>query len=462
MWGDEAMKRAVAALIALALMSCGALAEERSFAVNRERLSDIYAWNGALLTEPGTYLSIYSVTSGKTPAEEELFAAQSAQVELPEGQDYAPPRYALLDAQGRQLTDFLYESIDYSPDGDALIYSVGGLFGAMSRTLEELVPAAYDAVSPDGDGGFLLVSHEESDTPQLLYMPAGGEPEPTGVRARFYSNTLTGGFISAYGENGLYGFLTPQGRWAVKPKFDWAQNFLNGYAIAKEKGKTGIIDTAGKWIVKPSYDDDRGFLQGGEVALLMRGTRAFLVRPSDGKQLFSLRMSKDGYVIGSDTRALFVVVDKKKATLYNTAGERLFALDDRFSFDLWGDAPENRVLATASSDCALYDLSGREVLNAQGLYYLDGWDNRTLYVVSRFKTRLIQYEGSDPYEEAIYGTYRCGVVDSDGNSVLPVLYRQLYMLIPGRYYVEDAQRWGVIDAEGKWIVSGSLYDQLMD
>lgn len=456
------MKRAVAALIALALLSCGALAEERSFAFNREQVSDIYSWDGALLTEPGTYLSIYSVTNGQTRAEDELFAAQSTHVELPEGQDYAPPRYALLDAQGRQLTDFLYESIDYSPAGDALIYSIDGQFGAMSRSLEELVPAAYDAVSPDGEGGFLLVSHEESDAPPLLYMPEGGEPEPTGVNARFYSNSMIGGFISAYGENGLYGFLTPEGRWAVKPKFDWAQNFVNGYAIVKEKGKTGIIDTDGKWAVKPSYDDDRGFLNGGEVALMMRGTRAFLVRPSDGKQLFSLRLSKDGYVIASDTRALFVVVDKKKATLYNTAGERLFALDDRFSFDLWGDAPEDRVLATSSSECTLFDLSGNEVLKAQGLYYLDTADGRALYIASRFKTRTIQYDGSDPYEEAIYGTYRCGVVDSGGNSVLPVLYRQLYMLIPGRYYAEDAERRGVIDAEGKWIVSGSLYDQLMD
>lgn len=456
------MKKAVAALIALALMSCGALAEERSFALNRERLSGIYSWDGTLLTEPGAYLSIYSVTGGKTPAEEELFAAQSANVELPEGQDYVQPRYALVDARGRQLTDFLYDYIDYSPAGDVLIYSIEGRVGAMTRTLEELVPAAYDAVSPDGEGGFLLATYDESDTSQLLYKPAGGEPGATGVKARFYTNSLAGGFICAYGENGLYGYLTPQGRWAIKPRFEWAQNFVNGYAIVREKGKVGIIDVKGRWSVKPSYDNDRGFLQNGEVALLMRGTRAFLIRPSDGKQLFSFRMSKDGYVVCSETRGLFAVVDQKKATLYTVDGEILFTLDDRYSFDLWSDAPEDRVLASSASDCILYDLLGREVLTAQGLYFLDTWDGRALYAISRFKTRLVQYEGTDPYEEAIYGTYRSGLVDSDGNSVLPVLYKQLYMLVPGRYYAEDAQRWGVIDAEGKWLVSGSLYDELMD
>jgi len=324
------------------------------------------------------------------------------------------------------------------------------------------VPAVYDAVSPDGEGGFLLASNEGSDTPQLFYMPAGGEPEPTGVKAQIYSNSLANGFILAYGENGRYGYLTPQGKWAIKPRFEWAQNFVNGYAIVREKGKVGIIDTRGRWRVKPSYDNDRGFLQNGEVALMMRGTRAFLIRPSDGKQLFSFRMSKDGYVVCSETRGLFAVVDQKKATLYTVDGEILFTLDDRYSFDLWSDAPEDRVLASSASDCILYDLSGREVLTAQSLYYLDTWDGRALYAISRFKTRLVQYEDTDPYEEAIYGTYRSGLVDSDGNSVLPVLYKQLYMLVPGRYYAEDAQRWGVIDAEGKWVVSGSLYDELMD
>jgi hypothetical protein len=457
------MKKAVAVLIALALMSCGALAEERSFALNREQGSDVYAWDGAQLTQSDAYFSIYSVTNGKTAPEDELFAAQSANQSLPEDSDYIAPRYALLDWKGKQLTDFLYDSIDYDPSGDVLIYAIDGLFGAMTRSLQELFPCEYDSVMADGEGGFLLVTHSDVDAPPVLHMDKGGKPVPTGVNARFYWGSLTDGLCAAVDENGAYGFLNGQGQWAIKPKYEWVQNFSADYAIVRQKNKSGIIDKTGKWTVKPTYDEDRGLLSDGSIAVLMRGTRAYFVRPSDGKPLFSIRLSKDGYVSTGYVKPMIAVTDKGKSTLYDATGKKILSLDDSYSFDLWSAQPDDRLLATSVSAGVLMDLSGKTLFKGQGLSFLDTVDGQTLYTSSRFKTRMVQYQGEDnPVEESVYETYRYGMVDSDGKTLLPMIYRQLYPLITGRYYVQDAQRWGVIDQTGKWIVSGSLYGQLMD
>ncbi len=456
------MKKAVALLIALALMSCGALAE-RSFVLNRDQGSDIYTWDGAQLTQSNTYLSIYSVTDDKTAPEDELFAAQSAGQALPEDGDYVAPHYALLDAAGAQLTDFLYDSFQYDSSADVLIYSIDGLSGAMTRSLHELVPCKYDAVVPDGEGGFVLDAHSEADAPQVLHMVKGGVPKPTGVYARFYWGNLTEGLCSAVDEDGYYGFLNGQGQWAVKPKYEWAQNFTGGYAIVREKGKAGVIDITGKWAVKPIYDDDRGMLPDGSAAVMMRGTRAYVVRPSSGKQLFSIRLTKDGYVSTGPAKPVIAVTDKGKSTLYSATGKKILSLSDSYSFDLWSTQPEDRLVATSTGAGVLMDLSGKTLYTSQGLNYMDTLNGRTLYTSARYKTRMVQYQGYDkPYEEPIYQTYRYGVVDSDGNELLPMIYRQLYPLISGRYYAQDAQRWGVIDQTGKWIISGSLYDQLMD
>lgn len=457
------MKKAVAVLILLAVLSCGALAEGRSFALNREQGSDIYAWDGSQLTRTGVYFSIYSVTNGETAPEDELFAAQSAKQTLPEDSDYAAPRYALLDQSGRQLTDFLYDGVDYDPSCDALIYSIDGLYGAMTRSFKTLVPCAYDAVLADGEGGFLLVSHSDADAPSVLHMAKGASPKPTGVNARFYMGNLSEGLCSAIGENGLYGFLNPKGRWAIKPKYDYVQNFTGGYAIVRENNRTGVIDKAGKWRVKPTYDDDRGMLPDGSAALLMRGLRAFIVRPSDGKQLFTIRTTQDGYVSSGYVKPMFVVTDKGKVTLYNANGTKILSLDDRYSFDLWSAQPDDRLIATSIKEGLLLDLSGNTIYKGQGLNYLDTVDGRTLYSTSRFKTRMVQYQGVDePSEEPVYATYRYGIMDSNGQELTPMVYTQLYRLINGRYYAQDAQRWGVIDDTGKWIVSGSIYEQLMD
>lgn len=457
------MKKAVALVLALALLSCGALAEERSFALNRDWTSDIYTWDGERLTLPETYISIYSITDGKTAPEEELFAAQSAKQELPKDGEYASSRYAILDWEGNLLTDFKYDSVEFSPSADALVYSIGGLFGAMTRSLQELVPCKYDAVAPDGEGGFVMVAHSSASAPNVLHMFRGGKPKATGVKARFYWGGVTEGLLSANDAEGYYGFLNGQGHWAIKPAFEWAQSFTGGYSIVRQKGKTGVIDKTGKWTVKPTYDDDRGLLSDGSAAILLRGTRAYFVRPSDGKPLFSLRLSKDGYVTIGPEKNVIAVTDKGKSTLYDNQGKVLLSLTDSYSFDLWSTQPEDRLLATTYNAGLLMDMKGKKLYEGQGLNYLDTVGGRALYTASRYKTHMVKYQGDDKaYEEPIYETYRYGIVDSDGKALLPMVYRLLYQLIPGRYFAQDAQKWGVIDPDGKWIVSGSVYDQLMD
>lgn len=457
------MKKVVALVIALALLRCGATAQERSFALNRDWNSDIYAWNGEQLTQPDTYLSIYSVTDGQTAPENELYAAQSAKQALPEPGEYAYPRYAILDWKGNRLTDFLYDSVNYSPSGDALTYSIDGLVGAMTRSLEDLVPCKYDAVAPDGEGGFLLVAHSNANAPSVLHMAKGGKPKATGVKARFYWGGMSEGLLSATDANGYYGFLNGQGHWVIKPRFEWAQSFSGGYSIARQKNKTGIIDKTGRWTVKPTYDDDRGLTPDGSAAILLRGTRIYFVRPSDGKPLFSLRLTKNGYASTGPAKPLIAVTDKGKSTLYDAKGKAIVSLPDSYSFDLWSAQPEDRLLATSYNVGLLMDMSGKTLYRGQGLNYLDTVDGRTLYTASRFRTRMVRYAGDDKeYEEPIYETCRYGIVDSDGNLILPMIYRQLYPLISGRYFAQDAQRWGVIDRTGKWIVSSSVYDQLID
>ncbi len=455
-------KTALLLLLALTLASGGALAEGRSFALNRERSSDIYAWDGTVLTEPGEYIYIYPITDGMAAAEDELFAAQSATA----GGAALPARFAILDAKGRRLTDYLFDSVWYSQTGDVLITSIDGKYGAMSRSMQELVSCDYDCVVPDGEGGFLLLAHSDDATAPVLRMAAGGTPEETGVRARFYVNAdeiTDTPLLPACDESGLYGLLRLDGKWAVRPRFEWIQSFVGRYAIARENGRVGVINADGQWKIRPTYDDDRGMLPGGDAVLLMRGLRVFAVRTSDGKQLFTARLSDEGYASASSYRPVFSVTDRGRCTLYDEAGREILSIADGRTLDLWSKLPEDRFLALAPRDNLLMDGEGRELLRVQSLITLSPLDGRALFQTARFKTRMVQYPGDDaPSEEPIYATYRYGLADADGRELLPMVYTQLDELIPGRYYAKDARRWGVIDENGQWIISGSLYDQLMD
>ena len=54
-------------------------------------------------------------------------------------------------------------------------------------------------------------------------------------------------------ENKKIGYFNNQGAWVIKPQFDAARNFKNGYAAVRINDKWGLIDTKGNWVLKPSF-----------------------------------------------------------------------------------------------------------------------------------------------------------------------------------------------------------------
>jgi hypothetical protein len=51
----------------------------------------------------------------------------------------------------------------------------------------------------------------------------------------------------------LFGFLDENQNWIIRPQFEAARDFKNGYAAAKLDGKWGIIDKSGEWVIEPNY-----------------------------------------------------------------------------------------------------------------------------------------------------------------------------------------------------------------
>ncbi len=57
----------------------------------------------------------------------------------------------------------------------------------------------------------------------------------------------------AKGENGKWGFLSPDGSWAVESKFIEVKPFQGDLAAAREKEKWGYIDATGSWKIPPRF-----------------------------------------------------------------------------------------------------------------------------------------------------------------------------------------------------------------
>ena len=79
---------------------------------------------------------------------------------------------------------------------------------------------------------------------------------------------------------GKWGYLDPEGKWAIPPKFERALVFHGGLAAAKEPGgKWGYLKPDGSWGLEPKYTKARAFTDGlaavseqGEIELGPEGT----------------------------------------------------------------------------------------------------------------------------------------------------------------------------------------------
>ena len=60
--------------------------------------------------------------------------------------------------------------------------------------------------------------------------------------------------LSAYYENGKWGFINTSGSVVIQPQYDEVRDFNGGYCIVKQDGRWGIMDKAGKFVHQCTYD----------------------------------------------------------------------------------------------------------------------------------------------------------------------------------------------------------------
>ena len=87
--------------------------------------------------------------------------------------------------------------------------------------------------------------------------------------------------LSAYYENGLWGFISPGGKAVIEPAYDEVTDFDGDFALVKKSGKWGVINKTGKLVFQCEYDSISSFDDG--VALAdTGGLKHYLY--SDGKK----------------------------------------------------------------------------------------------------------------------------------------------------------------------------------
>lgn len=79
--------------------------------------------------------------------------------------------------------------------------------------------------------------------------------------ARLFADTT----YAAVKKNGKWGYIDNSGKWFIKPTYDEARSFSNGFAAVKIGDKWGFINSDKELCIECQFDDAKEFSDNGSV-----------------------------------------------------------------------------------------------------------------------------------------------------------------------------------------------------
>lgn len=426
------MRRLAVTLIALLfLLPCRALAAE-SYALRTGGSAVLADADGNLLVSAGVYSDMIRLS------DDDLFAASPV----------GSAQYGLISGDGRALTEFIYDSLTF--DGETVIFSRGGLCGAMDAQGNLKIEPRYTRLIPMGEGMFLaLKSNPLDDSPDALYAVAedGGE-RSTGVRLSYGPFSAGQGLSVAVALGGLYGYLGADGQWAIEPAFTWADKMRFGRARASTESGMGLIGLDGQWLIEP---------QDGRLIISGKAEDAPVVRVDDGG--VELLSSADGALIrrfegalnAAFTGSAICIEGADGVFLADYAGNVIFeSADGAEAIAELGGGCIERLDAQQDQRFVLRDHTGAEIGRWQELTFAGRYNDVIYAAFSTYDTQATEIDGVTFLDE-VSGSRRYGLIDMTGRVVIDGL---ISLRATGRALLTaEADDWlGLIRPDGTIVI----------
>ena len=432
------MKRffALCLLLSLVLCPCARASERLTFLSGESGQTLVLDERGALVGEEGEYALLMRLTpEDETP----LYAAALSS---------SSEAIFLLSGAGEALTAAGYTALEY--DGGYLIFWQGDRCGVMDLTGRELTACDYSwLLHAGGDCFFAFRRDHLDDTADELHLLSlsGGETD-TGLYIGYGPESGDGLFAAYDPRTRLYGYLNAQGQWAVAPRFDWAGRFQAGRAVAAEQGALGLIDGSGEWILEPQLSCRQIVLPEGEgmLAFALSATGVLLYSAEDGRLL---REYGPGSVSAGPGGFCALYLDDA-TVLLDPSGEEVCRYAAGAVLDLtrgerflvrregeWG-APCEWICRLDTGETLSGPYQEASLLGTQG--------ETDYFLVSSFETEVLS-GGAHPLLGEVSGTRRWGVVDAQGNELLPLEYERIISLSDTLLAVKKDGEWTLKDRE---------------
>jgi hypothetical protein len=305
--------------------------------------------------------------------------------------------------------------------------------------------------------------------------------------------------------DGKFGYIDSLGNVLIKPQFDWAIQFSEGFAAVRINGKCGYIDTSGNFAIQPKYLYGDGFKGGfARVWIKTSGGVKFGMINKKGKEVLKLKYNyveyqNEGFVGVAKTEKLgfydlekekFItdfIYDKNEVWSFNE-GLAMVKVGKNYGFiNTHGDIaiePIYKQVRMMQFSCGLasvcdwktnkwgyIDTKGNLVVEYQFNEAYEFRDNIAFvnesygkpgHFINKKGEKLFETEFTEAwgFNEGLCGVKvdnKYGVIDSLGNWIVQPIYDWLHVYFYNGWIcffnkIDDQARWGVLNSKGKEII----------
>ena len=394
------MRRLIAVLIVLfLLLPCTDALAAESYVLRTGGSAVLADAEGNLLVSAGVYSDMIRLS------DDDLFAASPV----------SSTQYGLISGDGLALTEFVYDSLSF--DGESVIFSQDGLFGAMDAQGHIKIEARYTRLVSLGEGAFLaLKSDPLDDSPDVLYaVTEDGDESTTGIRLSYGPFSAGEGLSVAVAQGGLYGYLNAEGQWVIEAQFTWADTMRHGCARVSTQDGMGLIDSDGTWLIEPR--DGRLIVsdkaEDAPVLCVDEGGVS-LLSASDGTEIKRF----DGALNAVFTGSSICIEGENSVFLTDYDGNILLeGIEGVESVTELDGYIIERLSAEADQPFVLLDSDGTEIGRWQELTFAGRYNDTVYAAFSTYDTESVDM-GDMTFRDEVSGSRRYGLIDMTGRVVI--------------------------------------------
>ena len=391
---------------------------------------------------------------------------------------------ALMNARGELLTGFDYESFWHDVEnGVVQAYNFEGFVTMLDENGNVLTEGMYSSVVSDGNGGFFAVmptvdgeTGEFSEAAPIMHIDASGAVSETGIYT-FSFETLPG-FSEGYmcvsvcekdadaDDDYKYVYIDQNGEAAFGRYFEYAFNFNGGIAeVTDGDSQVRLINTKGENLTDGYYSyfdcgisgDNMpiiGNLLDGGFDLISKADYSVIAsfRPENGASYMYASLTGDGFIMVNTDIENMLMDAAGNIVWRGSVGDNMRV----YTGYEYTDSQPQRVAVKFTTENGDETYVADFAMNAFGGAFCDV--DPISWVGGSGRYQVVNYELIErEFEDQItldpdLESFMYGVIDQDGNTVIPMEYDYFMALDHDRYWVGSGINYKLLDSDGKVIV----------